>query len=367
MEMMLNYTNMPTIVRVTEQPFGQLSTGDQASLFTLTNRHGMQVKITNYGGIIVSLYTYDKTQRLSDIVLGYDCATDYEKDTYYLGAVIGRYAGRIYKGQFELEGTKYQLDLNAPDSQLHGGKKALNKQLWAATTEQTESNSTVILTHVSKDGEEGFPGNVAFTVKYQLSDDNALTVEYFASTDKPTIVNLTQHSYFNLSGHNSGNVLHHQVKINADQFLPMTEKAYPSGEIKSVKNTNHDFTIYRTLENDIDNFDDEQIKIGLGFDNYWLLNQAALAGEEFSAQVLEPDSGRRMTIYTDQPSMILYTANYIDGSHYGKGGLCYQKRAALCLEPQRANNAQSGVSLENCKLLPDEAFYSKTSYKFDVA
>jgi len=352
--------------RIIESEFGTISSGEKAKLYTLTNKNGLQVKITNYGGIIVSIFTPDKTQRLSDIVLGYDNVADYEQDTYYLGAVVGRYAGRIYQGKFEIEGQNYQLNLNAPDSQLHGGKEALNKKLWHAETSHTVDSCSLTLSYTSPDGEEGFPGEVAFTVKYQLTDMNELSVEYFAKTNKSTIVNLTQHSYFNLAGHNSGNIHQHQVAINADHFLPMTEKAYPTGDIVNVKNTAHDFTSLQTLAEEIDG-NDKQIQIGLGYDNYWLVNESALSGKEFSAQVLEPNSGRRMTIYSDQPSMILYTANYIDGSHIGKNNYCYQKRAGLCLEPQRANNMIDGVTLENTKLIPERPFYSKSRYIFDVA
>lgn len=354
------------LVRVIEQSFGQLSTGESASLFTLTNSQGMQVKITNFGGIIVSILTPDKTQRLADVVLGYDRVSDYENDSYYLGAIIGRYAGRIDKGQFELNGELYQLVLNAPDSQLHGGKKALNKQLWQATSSHDENSSTVSLTYTSPDGEEGFPGEVIFKVNYQLTDKNELVVEYFAEANKTTIINLTQHSYFNLSGHNSGNIHQHKVNINADYFLPMSDRAYPTGEIKSVTNTTHDFTQVKYLADDIDNINEEQIRIGLGFDNYWLLNDNAITMDEYAAQAIDELSGRRLTIYTDQPSIILYTANYIDGSHYGKNNYCYQKRAALCLEPQRANNRKNGVNIENCILTPEQPFYSKTRYVFDV-
>lgn len=365
-EVMLMVTQHSHLVRIIEQDFGLLSTGKHASLFTLTNLHGMQVKITNFGGIIVSILTHDKTQRLADVVLGYDRVSDYENDSYYLGAIIGRYAGRIDKGQFVLNGKQIQLTLNAADSQLHGGTEALNKQLWQATSSQNENSSTVSLTYTSPDGEEGFPGEVKFTVKYQLTDLNELVVEYFAQTDQNTIINLTQHSYFNLLGHDSGNIHQHKVSINADYFLPMSEKAYPTGQIKSVDNTAHNFTQQKCLADDINNIEDEQIRIGLGFDNYWLLNDNAIAMNEYAAQVKENISGRRMTIYTDQPSLILYTANYIDGSHYGKNNVCYQKRAALCLEPQRANNKENGVALENCLLTPDQPFYSKTRYVFDV-
>jgi aldose 1-epimerase len=354
------------MVRITEKSFGQLSSGDPASLFTLINQQGTQVNITNYGGIIVSIFTHDKTHRLSDIVLGYDRVSDYESDSYYLGAVIGRYAGRIDKGQFDLNGESYQLALNAPDSQLHGGKKALNKQLWQASTTRDEKSATLILSYHSPDGEEGFPGDVHFTVKYQLTHKNELVVEYFATTNKMTLVNLTQHSYFNLAGHNSGNIHQHKVKINADHFLPMSERAYPTGEIKPVINTAHDFNVLRCLADDIDNTNDAQINIGLGYDNYWLLKEQALSRNEYAAQAIEENSGRRLTIYTDQPSIILYTANYIDGSHYGKDNFQYQKRAAFCLEPQRANNKIKGVNIDNCKLTPDQPFYSQTRYVFDV-
>jgi aldose 1-epimerase len=354
------------LVRITKQSFGLLSSGEDTSLFTLTNKQGMQVKVTNYGCIIVSIFTHDKTHRMSDIVLGYDRASDYESDSYYLGAVIGRYAGRIDQGQFELNGKQVQLALNAPDSQLHGGSKALNKQLWQATTSQDKNSSSVKLTYTSPDGEEGFPGEVKFTVTYRLTDNNELVVEYFALTNKDTIINLTQHSYFNLSGHNSGDISQHKVNINADYFLPMSEKAYPTGQIKSVRNTAHDFTKTKCLADDIDNNEDEQIRIGLGFDNYWLLNDSVMTMDELAAQAIDEISGRRMSIYTDQPSIILYTSNYIDGSHYGKDNFCYQRRAALCLEPQRANNKVEGVSIENCKLTPEQPFYSKTRYVFDL-
>jgi aldose 1-epimerase len=359
-------TPPPALVSINKESFGQLANGATTSLFTLTSPQGMQVKITNFGAIIVSILTLDKTQRLADVVLGYDRVSDYESDSYYLGAVIGRYAGRIDKGQFELNGQSHQLELNAPDSQLHGGKNALNKQLWQASTSQDKNKSSIILTYTSPDGEAGFPGEVQFTVKYHLTVQNELIVEYFAKTNKNTIVNLTQHSYFNLAGHDSGNIHQHKVCINADYFLPMSANAYPTGEIKPVANTAHDFTQARYLAKDIDNNDNEQIRIGQGFDNYWLLNDNAIAMNEFAAQAIDESSGRRLTIYTDQPSMILYTANYIDGSHYGKNNRQYQRRAALCLEPQRANNKEHGVNVKNCLLTPEQPFYSQTRYVFDL-
>ncbi len=353
--------------RVTTDTFGELSNGRTAQLFTLTNKLGTRIKITNFGAIITSIFTQDKNGQFADIVLGYDNVKSYQKDPYYLGAIIGRYAGRIDQGKFSIGDHDYQLTLNAADSQLHGGGKALNKQLWQAKAFQTESSARIELSYVSPDGEEGFPGEVTFKVIYQLNDDNEFSLEYFASTNKTTIVNLTQHSYFNLAGHDSGDILDHQVYINANRFLPMCERVYPTGEQILVKGTAHDFTNkteLRVLAEEI-NGDDAQIKIGLGYDNYWLLNDDAVTGDALAAMAIEKISGRRLSIYSDQPSLILYTANYIDGSQIGKDHCCYQQRAALCLETQRANSSAKGCSIENFTLTPEQDFYSKTRWVFD--
>jgi aldose 1-epimerase len=361
-----NVENEHRVNRVTTCDFGTLSNDETTQLFTLQNKMGTTVSITNFGGIITSIKTLDKHGVFADIVLGYDNIQSYEQDPYYLGAIIGRYAGRIDQGTLKIEDEVFQLTLNAPDSQLHGGAKALNKQLWQATTFQDKSSSSVELTYTSPDGEEGFPGTVIFKLIYKLNDDNQFSLEYFASTNKTTIVNLTQHSYFNLAGHNSGNILDHQVYINADHFLPMCERVYPSGEQKPVAGTAHDFTNQtdlRVLGDEI-NGDDTQIKIGIGYDNYWLLNEECLSGEVLAAKAIEKESGRCISIYSDQPSLILYTANYIDGSQLGKDDYCYQPRAALCLETQRANSLQKGCSLDNVLLTPEDDFYSKTRWLF---
>ena len=361
--MTLLNSNSPCSIQTTD--FGQLSSGENAKLFTLKNTLGTCIKITNYGGIITAIKTIDSKGEFADIALGYDNVEQYELDTYYLGAIVGRYAGRIDQGQFSINGQEYQLNLNAPDSQLHGGKQALNKKLWHAKTEQNESNVSVELAVTSPDGEEGFPGEVSFKVKYTLTNKNELLVEYFAETNKATIVNLTQHSYFNLAGHDSGNIFDHQVQINSDYFLPMNERIYPTGEIRAVAKTPHDFTDFKRLGDEIDG-PDKQIQIGLGYDNYWLLNNNSLNQEQAAAKVIEPNSGRSLTLYTDQPSMILYTANYIDGSHTGKNGCCYQKRAAFCLEPQRANNRNTPLSITNTLLTPDKPFYSQSKFVFGL-
>ncbi|MGB1263705.1 MAG: aldose epimerase family protein [Cognaticolwellia sp.] len=361
---MVNKANINSLT-ITQSDFGRLNTGENAQLFTLSNAHDVQVKISNYGGIIVSVSTLDKNQVSADIVLGYNKVSDYETDPYYLGAIIGRYAGRIDQGQLAIGDKRYQLTLNNNDNQLHGGYQALNKQLWQASTKSTPDKISLILQHTSPDGDNGFPGTVNFKVIYSLNNHNELTVEYFAQTDKTTVINLTQHSYFNLAGHNTGNVYQQQMQLNAEHFLPMNERIYPTGEIRSVVNSAHDFQTLTALGKNI-NSDDQQIKIAYGFDNYWLCNQSAINGDSFVARLVEPNSGRRLTLYSDQPCLVMYTANYIDGSQRGKDNCLYQKHSAFCLEPQRIANAHTGANISNAILRPEQAFYSQTRFVFDT-
>ena len=350
-------------LKISQSEFGRLSNGENALLFTLSNGNDTQIKISNYGGIIVSLETLDKNNRSADIVLGYDTVQGYEQDPYYLGAIIGRFAGRIDQGSLTIDGESYQLSINNTDNQLHGGFKALNKQLWQADTESSNDKVSLILRHTSPDGDNGFPGNVEFKVIYSLNQQNELIVEYFASTDKSTPINLTQHSYFNLAGHNSGDIYQHQVQLNADYFLPMDKRIYPTGEIRKVTDSAQDFTQPKALGTDI-NGDNEQVKIAKGYDNYWLNNQDAINGANVSAMAFDPNSGRRLTMYSDQPCLILYTANYIDGSQVGKEQCQYQKHSAFCFEPQRMANKNTGANISNTILRPSLPFYSKTRFVF---
>lgn len=350
---------------ITQRKFGTLSSGESVQLFTLSNAHGVLVKITNFGGIIVALETPDKHGILNDIVLGYDDIMSYENDPYYLGAIIGRYAGRIDQGLLSIDDNTYQLDINNSDNQLHGGFKALNKQLWQATTERSSEKVSLILQHTSPDGDNGFPGTVDFKVKYSLNHHNELSVEYFASTDKTTVVNLTQHSYFNLAGHQSGEVYQQQIQINADHFLPMNYRIYPTGEISKVTGSAHDFSQLTTLDKNI-NSTDEQVILAKGYDNYWLANEQAIRGETFAARAFEANSGRQLTVYSDQPCLVFYSANYIDGSQTGKAGCVYQKHSAFCFEPQRLANLQTGGDINNTILRPEQPFYSQTRFVFDT-
>lgn len=356
---------------INKSSFGLLSSGKEAHLFTLSNNENSKICITNYGGIIVSLEVEDKKGSLADVVLGYDSITGYEKDPYYLGAIIGRYAGRIKQGNVVIKNQHMNLSLNHENSQLHGGKDGLNKQLWQAEIQTSSEAVSLVLTHTSPDGHNGFDGEVAFCVKYSLNNNNELSVEYFAETDKTTLINLTQHSYFNLAGHDQGNIQQHQIKLNADHFLPMTIEAYPTGEIQHVKDTPHDFTQLIRLADAIDETD-EQIKIGKGYDNYWLLNTTEEIKNlrNYAVQVVEPNSGRRLTLYTDQPSIILYTGNYLDGSQKGKSSSYYQTQHGLCLEPQRAFDHSLADKIyqpfSTCVLEPNKPFYSKSVYVFDT-
>tara|TARA_R110000744_G_scaffold21536_1_gene55612 strand:+ start:1156 stop:2244 length:1089 start_codon:yes stop_codon:yes gene_type:complete len=361
---------MPTVPHIsspniTQCDFGKLRNGEIAQLFTLKNSHGVRVKISNYGGIIVALETLDKHGNSSDIVLGYNNIESYENDPYYLGAIIGRYAGRIDQGLLSIDDKDYRLDMNNSDNQLHGGFKALNKQLWQASTEISVDNASLLLHHTSPDGDNGFPGNVDFKVKYSLNNSNELAVEYFASTDKTTIINLTQHSYFNLAGHNSGDIYQHHIQLNAEHFLPMNERIYPTGEIRAVLNSAHDFSQLTALGKNI-NTNDEQVRIAKGYDNYWLTNDNAISGEVFAARAFEPSSGRELTMYSDQPCLILYTANYIDGSRMGKENCVYQKHSAFCFEPQRLAKRDTGADINNTTLRPDQPFYSQTRFVFEA-
>ncbi|SEL21866.1 aldose 1-epimerase [Colwellia chukchiensis] len=356
-------------LNISQRDFGTLqhgiSQGQVAQLFTLTNNNGMQLKVSNYGAIIVGLETKDKHGVFGDIVLGFDDVNHYESDECYFGAVIGRFAGRIKQGQLSIGQQTHQLTINHGGHQLHGGFQALSKQLWQANSERSPEALSLILTHTSPHGDNGFPGNVKFTVKYTVFAHNELKVEYFAETDRDTAVNLTQHSYFNLAGHNSGNIYQQQVQLNAAHFLPVDSTIFPTGEIRAVANSAHDFRQLTPLGAHI-NSDDEQVRIAKGFDNYWLTTANAIAGESFTAQAFDANSGRRLTLYTDQTCLVLYTANYLDGSQVGKGGYGYQKHGAFCFEAQRLANTKLGANLNNTLLRPDTPFYSQSRYVFDT-
>ena len=360
----MNQTIKTTNDRIRQRPFGELSTGESITLYQLTNRHGNQISITNYGGIITNIVIPDVNGVKKDVVLGYDDISGYENDSYYLGAIIGRYAGRIRDGKITIAGIDYQLPLNTPTSQLHGGEKGLNKQVWQAECRQDSESATLVLTHQSPDGDQGFPGEVLFKISYTFNDKNELLVDYLATTNKTTVVNLTQHSYFNLAGHQSGDISQHQLTINADYFLPMDDDIYPSGEIINVKGLPQDFSQSKYISQDLHSLD-KQVQLAKGFDNYWLLNDDAKLQSGFAAQVYDVHTKIRLTLYTDQPALVFYSGNYLDGNHHGKSAKCYQQHDGFCLEPVRAVTKDFINDMTPVLLYPNQPFSSRSRYVFD--
>jgi len=349
--------------RIAKRPFGKLPDGTTVDIYTLRNRHGLEVKITNYGGAVVSLRTPDRRGRMADIVLGYDDPPGYVNDTSYFGALIGRYANRIARGKFTLNGAEYQLAQNNGVNHLHGGVRGFNKALWEAREVHHTGGVALKLTYLSKDTEEGYPGNLNVTATYVLSDANELRIEYIATTDKETIVNLTHHSYFNLAGAGAGDVLGHQVKINADRFTPVDETLIPTGELKAVQGTPFDFSRATALGSRINEADD-QLVLGKGYDHNFVLNKK---GHELSlaASVYEPSSGRALEMWTTEPGMQLYTGNFLDKVH-GKAGKIYDYRGGFCFEAQHFPDSPNKPSFPSTVLKPGQRYTQTTVYKFMV-
>jgi aldose 1-epimerase len=347
------------------ESFGKTADGHEVQLFTLTNKNGLEAKITNFGGIVVSLKTPDRKGQLADIVLGYDDVKGYEGDTAFFGALIGRYGNRIAKGQFTLNGKTYQIPLNDGPNALHGGPNGFNKQVWTAKDVSTHSTPMLQLTYLSKDGENGFPGNLSVQVTYSLTSNNELRIDYAATTDKDTILNLTNHSYFNLKGAGEGDILQHEVRLNANKFTPVDATLIPTGELKPVQGTPFDFRKSTAIGARID-ADDQQLKYGWGYDHNWVLNGMGAGQLVIAARVHEPTTGRVIEVLTDQPGVQFYTGNHMDGTIRGKGGKVYPKRGGLCLETQHYPDSPNHPAFPSTELKPGEKFHSTTIYKFGV-
>lgn len=345
---------------IKKEKFGMVD-GKQADLYTLTNAKGMVVKITNYGGIIQTLTAPDRNGRYDDVVLGYDSLEQYVNNSPYFGAIIGRYGNRIARGRFTLNGVEYKLATNNGVNHLHGGIKGFDKVLWQAKPVKTDSTVGLELTYLSKDGEEGYPGNLNVKVIYTLNNDNALKIEYFATTDKPTPVNLTNHSYFNLTGCKR-DVLGHELWINADHFLPVDSTLIPTGEIRPVDGTPFDFRQPTAIGARI-NANDEQIKFGGGYDHCWVLNDWDKKLKR-QISVYEPTTGRYMEIFTDQPGVQFYSGNFLDGSIKGKKGIVYKHRYALVLESQHFPDSPNHPNFPSTILEPGETYHTVTVIKF---
>lgn len=332
--------------------------------FTLTNRRGLKVKISNFGGKIISIVTPDKNGEWADIVLGYDNESEYVSGNPYFGALIGRYGNRIAKGKFSLNGNTHQLTINSRLDSLHGGPTGFHNRIWDAKFIKNPNGESLKLRYVSEDGEEGFPGQLTVEVVYTLTDDNELFIDYQADTDKTTVVNLTNHAFFNLAGEGSGQVMNHELKINAEYFTPVDEGLIPTGEIRSVDGTPFDFRDFHKIGSRIATTD-EQIRFGRGYDHNWVLSKK---GSTFSlaACVREPDSGRELEVWTTEPGLQFYSGNFLDGSDIGKGGKQYIFRSALCLEAQHFPDSPNHPNFPTTTLHPGEKYTQRTMYKFGL-
>lgn len=326
---------------------------------TLTNVNGLKATITPYGGKVIGLWVPDKNGNLGDIVLGYDSASQYPAGNPYFGALIGRYGNRIGKGQFTLDGTTYQLETNNGANALHGGPGGFHNVMWDVV--EIRPNS-IALAYTSADREEGYPGTLQANVVYTLTDANELTIEYEATTDQPTIVNLTHHSFFNLASEGKSDILNHELQINADKFTPVDEGLIPTGELKPVAGTPFDFNQSTPIGARI-NEEDVQLKYGKGYDHNWVLKREG-AGLSLAAVVAEPTSGRVMEVWTTEPGLQFYSGNFLDGSGGGKGGKQYQFRTAFCLEAQHFPDSPNKPEFPSTLLRPGSVYTQKTVYKF---
>jgi aldose 1-epimerase len=350
-------------IQVSRKPFGQMPDGRDVSLFSLRNTKGAEALISNYGGIVTSLKMPDRNGNYGDVVLGYDNLADYLKESPFFGALIGRYGNRIARGKFTLDGQQYTLATNNYPNALHGGNKGFDKVLWEPTILTGPDGASLKLTYLSKDGEEGYPGNLSVTVVYTLTEDNALKIDYTATTDKDTVVNLTQHSYFNLAGQDS--ILNHVVMIPADKFTPVDSTLIPTGELRPVDGTPFDFRTPTAIGTRI-NQDDEQLKFGKGYDHNWVINKP-MGQFGLMARVTEPTTGRVLEVMSDQPGLQFYSGNFLDGTLKGKGGRVYQFRAAFCMEPQHYPDSPNQPQFPSVVLKPGQVYRNTIVYKFSTS
>ncbi|PTB94653.1 galactose-1-epimerase [Marivirga lumbricoides] len=357
-------TDQPQNANITSKSFGTLPSGEEVTQYIMTNNQGMEMSVITYGGIITSLTAPDKAGKYEDIVLGFDNLEGYLQDGVpYFGALIGRYGNRIAKGKFTLDSTEYELAINNIGNHLHGGLKGFDKVNWSAKEVEYADGVALELTYLSADGEEGYPGNLETKVTYQLGNDNTFLIDYMATTDKKTVVNLTQHSYFNLSAMKE-DVLNHQLMVNADHFLPVDSTLIPTGELRPVEGTPFNFTEMKKVGADI-NQENQQLTYGLGYDHCWVLNEGA-GKMDLAAKAYEPNSGRTLEVYTSEPAIQVYTGNFLDGTLTGKGGTVYNKRSGLCLETQHFPDSPNQPEFPSTELNPGEKYESQTKFVFGI-
>ncbi|MCB0641589.1 MAG: galactose mutarotase [Phaeodactylibacter sp.] len=356
-------TQVTPAVTITKAAYGTTPEGEAVEQYTLRNAQGMEIDVITYGGIITSWTAPDKAGNYANVVLGYDSLSQYIASNPYFGAIIGRYGNRIAKGQFALDGTTYQLETNDGPNHLHGGIKGFDKVVWSAIESTTDSTGSLKLSYVSEDGEGGYPGALTSVVVYTLTNDNELEVTYEATTDKQTIVNLTQHSYFNLSGDFSKNILDHELTIDADQYLPVDATLIPTGELRAVEGTPFDFRQAKTVGQDIEQ-KNEQLTLGKGYDHCWVLK--AQGGYRKVSSAYHPGTGRLLEIYSDEPGIQFYCGNFLDGTLPAPGGETYGHRTGFCLETQHYPDSPNQNSFPSVILDPGTTYTSKTTFKFST-
>ncbi|TRX39402.1 aldose epimerase family protein [Flavobacterium restrictum] len=351
-------------VSIAKTPYGKTAKGEQVDRFTLKNHHGMEVNILTYGGIIASLKVPNKAGVSEEVVIGFNSLEQYTKANPYFGALIGRYGNRIAKGKFTLDGKEYSLAINNAPNALHGGPEGFHRVIWTAEEAKGGNAASLKLKYVSKDMEEGYPGNLTVFVTYTLNKNNTLDVQYEATTDKKTVVNLTQHSYFNLSADFTKPILDHEVTIDADKLIPVDATLIPTGQLTDVTNTPFDFRKAKKVGTAIE-ANDDQLKKGLGYDHCWVLNNQG-KGDRFAASAYDAGSGRLLEVYTDQPGIQFYTGNFLDGTLPMRTGGTYAHRTGFCLETQHYPDSPNQKAFPTTVLNPGENYKTKTTFKFSV-
>ena len=348
----------------TVQSFGASLNSSETRLFLLRNANGIEVAISDLGAAIQRVIAPDRAGDFADIVLGVESAAEYASHRLYFGATVGRYGNRIANGCFELDGQNYQLAINNEPNHLHGGVAGFDQAIWTVARQTEGSAKELRFQYTSADGEEGYPGKLRVSVTYTLTDNNELRIDYRASTDKPTPVNLTNHSYFNLAGHDSGDILDHVLEISADSFTPVDETLIPVGELRPVENTPMDFREPYAIGARIDD-QDQQLQYGAGYDHNWVLN--GHAGElRQVARVFEPSSGRQLDVLTTEPGMQFYAGNFLDGGFTAKNGAVYERRSGFCMETQHFPDSPNQPTFPNTILQPGDVYESSTVYRFSV-
>lgn len=349
-----------TMTAISKKSFGTMPEGKEVTEFTLTNKNGVSLSVINYGGIITRLLAPDRKGLLEDIVLGYDSLSGYLKETPYFGAIVGRYGNRIANGKFTLDGKEYTLAQNNNGQHLHGGVKGFDKVFW--DIEEAGANK-LKLTYRSSDMEEGYPGNLSVEVTYELTETNELKIAYTATTDKKTIVNLTQHSYFNLSGNAKRDILNHELTLYSDKFVPVTNVLIPTGELKDVSTTPFDFRTSTAIGARVRE-KDKQLEFGEGYDHCWVLSSPD--SMKHAASLYEPVSGRTIEVYTTEPAIQFYCGNFLDGSITGKYNVVYNHRYGLCLETEHFPDSPNQKSFPSTELSPGEVYRTQTTYMFST-